>query len=89
MKGRLAQLVERLVYTEDVGGSSPSSPIEKLLISVDQRQRFTLDGGYSYKIRLVCSCTFSDRGSLWVWKGLASINELHRIVLSLERLWIA
>ena len=24
--GRLAQLVERLVYTEDVGGSSPSSP---------------------------------------------------------------
>src|SRR5690606_32553854 len=25
-KGRLAQLVERFVYTEDVGGSSPSSP---------------------------------------------------------------
>jgi hypothetical protein len=25
--GRLAQLVERLVYTENVGGSSPSSPI--------------------------------------------------------------
>ncbi len=25
-EGRLAQLVERLVYTEDVGGSSPSSP---------------------------------------------------------------
>ena len=24
--GRLAQLVERLVYTENVGGSSPSSP---------------------------------------------------------------
>ena len=24
--GRLAQLVERLLYTEDVGGSSPSSP---------------------------------------------------------------
>jgi hypothetical protein len=24
--GRLAQLVERFVYTEDVGGSSPSSP---------------------------------------------------------------
>jgi hypothetical protein len=24
--GRLAQLGERLVYTEDVGGSSPSSP---------------------------------------------------------------
>lgn len=25
-RGRLAQLVERLVYTENVGGSSPSSP---------------------------------------------------------------
>ena len=25
-RGRLAQLVERFVYTEDVGGSSPSSP---------------------------------------------------------------
>ena len=25
-QGRLAQLVERLVYTEDVGGSSPSLP---------------------------------------------------------------
>ncbi len=25
MKGRLAQLVERFIYTEDVGGSSPSS----------------------------------------------------------------
>ena len=25
-RGRLAQLVERLLYTEDVGGSSPSSP---------------------------------------------------------------
>src|SRR5882757_7286482 len=24
--GRLAQLVERLLYTQDVGGSSPSSP---------------------------------------------------------------
>ena len=26
IKGRLAQLVERFLYTEDVGGSSPSSP---------------------------------------------------------------
>ena len=26
LEGRLAQLVERLLYTEDVGGSSPSSP---------------------------------------------------------------
>jgi hypothetical protein len=26
-RGRLAQLVERLVYTEVVGGSSPSPPI--------------------------------------------------------------
>jgi hypothetical protein len=25
-KGRLAQLVERLLYTQDVGGSSPSPP---------------------------------------------------------------
>ncbi len=28
--GRLAQLVERLLYTQDVGGSSPSPPIYKL-----------------------------------------------------------
>ena len=27
--GRLAQLVERFVYTEDVGGSSPSPPTMK------------------------------------------------------------
>jgi hypothetical protein len=27
VRGRLAQLVERLVYTENVGGSSPSPPI--------------------------------------------------------------
>jgi hypothetical protein len=27
-QGRLAQLVERLVYTENVGGSSPSPPID-------------------------------------------------------------
>jgi hypothetical protein len=25
-RGRLAQLVERLLYTQDVGGSSPSPP---------------------------------------------------------------
>jgi hypothetical protein len=25
--GRLAQLVERLLYTQDVGGSSPSPPM--------------------------------------------------------------
>ncbi len=28
--GRLAQLEERLVYTEDVGGSSPSSPTSSI-----------------------------------------------------------
>ncbi len=33
--GRLAQLVERLLYTQDVGGSSPSSPIRKLLCGND------------------------------------------------------
>ncbi len=27
--GRLAQLVEQLIYTEKVGGSSPSSPTQK------------------------------------------------------------
>jgi hypothetical protein len=27
--GRLAQLVEHLVYTEGVGGSSPSSPTKQ------------------------------------------------------------
>jgi hypothetical protein len=26
LQGRLAQLVERLLYTQDVGGSSPSPP---------------------------------------------------------------
>ena len=29
MYGRLAQLVERFIYTEDVGGSSPPSPTQK------------------------------------------------------------
>jgi hypothetical protein len=28
--GRLAQLGERLLYTQDVGGSSPSSPTNKI-----------------------------------------------------------
>ena len=32
--GRLAQLVERLVYTENVGGSSPSSPTIFLFVDV-------------------------------------------------------
>ena len=31
-EGRLAQLVERLVYTENVGGSSPSSPTTLLMM---------------------------------------------------------
>ena len=30
-RGRLAQLVERLVYTENVGGSSPSPPTMSVL----------------------------------------------------------
>jgi hypothetical protein len=30
-RGRLAQLVERLLYTQDVGGSSPSPPTRKSL----------------------------------------------------------
>jgi hypothetical protein len=30
-QGRLAQLVERLVYTENVGGSSPSPPIHLVI----------------------------------------------------------
>jgi hypothetical protein len=29
--GRLAQLVERLLYTQDVGGSSPSPPTTRKL----------------------------------------------------------
>ena len=40
--GRLAQLVERLVYTENVGGSSPSSPtIPPTLTTPCLRQRRT------------------------------------------------
>ena len=39
--GRLAQLVERLLYTQDVGGSSPSPPtIEKLSICFSFHFRF-------------------------------------------------
>ena len=30
-RGRIAQPVERFVYTEDVGGSSPSSPIANFI----------------------------------------------------------
>jgi hypothetical protein len=29
-RGRLAQLVERLPYKQEVGGSSPSPPIEQI-----------------------------------------------------------
>lgn len=36
-RGRLAQLVERLVYTEDVGGSSPSSPTIQSLFGWNRR----------------------------------------------------
>ena len=35
-QGRLAQLVERLVYTEDVGGSSPSLPTITLLFDIER-----------------------------------------------------
>ena len=39
--GRLAQLVEHLVYTEEVGGSIPSSPT-KLLETLSQSVTFCL-----------------------------------------------
>gem|GEM_PF-5275888 len=57
LEGRLAQLVERFVYTEDAGGSSPSSPTIPLqakgsilgLLSKEQEKRSsfldTLMGG--------------------------------------------
>ena len=34
-RGRLAQLVERLLYTQDVGGSSPSPPTTRCLFHPD------------------------------------------------------
>ena len=37
-KGRLAQLVERLVYTEEVGGSKPSPPT--ILIDINLSKIF-------------------------------------------------
>ena len=41
--GRLAQLVERFVYTEDVGGSSPSSPtiLSKRPLAYDPHRQLT------------------------------------------------
>ena len=38
--GRLAQLVERFLYTEDVGGSSPSSPTTPRPIGLRVAQLF-------------------------------------------------
>ncbi len=32
--GRLAQLVERLLYTQDVGGSSPSPPTKPIIMNL-------------------------------------------------------
>ena len=40
--GRLAQLVERLLYTQDVGGSSPSSPILKSFVAGNLGRRSTI-----------------------------------------------
>ncbi len=40
--GRLAQLVEYLVYTESVGGSSPSSPTNRKFL-VFQRKHQTMN----------------------------------------------
>ena len=37
-RGRLAQLVERLAYTENVGGSSPSSPTKICLRQILSRR---------------------------------------------------
>jgi hypothetical protein len=42
--GRLAQLVERLVYTEDVGGSSPSSPTKSFFARPCLRRAFCVFG---------------------------------------------
>ncbi len=38
-RGRLAQLVERLLYTEDVGGSSPSSPTRIVQVLLRRNNR--------------------------------------------------
>jgi hypothetical protein len=40
--GRLAQLVERLLYTQDVGGSNPSPPTSA--ISIDDWAGLAIDG---------------------------------------------
>jgi hypothetical protein len=51
--GRLAQLVERLVYTEDVGGSSPSSPtIFPFFIFILLRWF----GALARRLRAACPC---------------------------------
>ncbi len=50
LTGRLAQLEERLVYTQKVGGSIPSPPTTRLRFSVDQ-----ISGGLSPRARATTS----------------------------------
>jgi hypothetical protein len=52
-RGRLAQLVERLLYTQDVGGSSPSPPtcwLVSLRCKRTRRPRLRLVGNYSGRL---------------------------------------
>ena len=44
MRGRLAQLVERFLYTEDVGGSSPSAPTIAITSTESNAQRMRAIG---------------------------------------------
>ena len=68
-KGRLAQLVEHLVYTERVGGSSPSSPTNKFMRLNQKRVLIT---GAGSGIGKACSLLFYDHGADLV---LTDLNE--------------
>jgi hypothetical protein len=90
--GRLAQLVERLVYTEDVGGSSPSSPtifpfFYFDLVAVVRRScamlacRLSVRGSACGPLTLppLCSADLSPRGEGINWRcGILSSFVCHR-----------
>src|SRR5215831_2448928 len=82
LPGRLAQLVERLLYTQDVGGSSPSPPTTPILLiflsdvrgrSLSRSRRVREALPDPSRSRYGCACFRVDRSlSSPLWSGPAS-----------------
>lgn len=89
ISGRLAQLVERFVYTEDVGGSSPSSPT-----IINHQKTTTAAGAAGSSLSVVSDPVYAGSPSsrlLWTdaksstaatnWSACSSVTRSDRLIM--------